>query len=231
VLYACDGITIQGCALTTGNGGTGGAGGAGGSGGAGGIAGPGGPYGGTNEQDDGSQGQAGGPGGRGGNGGAGGGGGGGPTIGIFNAGAAAVNVRNNQYVIGTPGIGGGGPVPGLTGASEQVHGPVAVAARDDGFHGPGTLQLAIAPNPFKGRTRVEYALPVEGRVTLTVHDLRGARIAILAAGSASAGHYSAAWDGRVVGGSRAAAGVYFVRLMVSGASGNATTLRKIVLTN
>ena len=96
---------------------------------------------------------------------------------------------------------------------------------------PRTLELsAAAPNPFHRSTRIDYALPSAGRVRLTVHDLQGRRVATLAEGDAPAGRYSVIWDGRIAGGGSAHAGVYFVRLAVSGAAGGEERLRKIVVT-
>jgi len=232
VTHSCNQITVHHCAITTGNGGRGGFGGAGAAGGNGGPGGPGGPYGGSGEQDDGSNGAAGGDGGKGGSGGPGGGGGGGPTIGIFNAGLNPVNVEGNTFVLGTPGNGGTGAPGGTgqTGLSMEIYGPSLVVGVEETLPPTSTLELAGTPNPFQQSIRIHYASPRGGRVSLTVHDLRGAHVATLAQGELSPGRYSADWDGRAQGGEQAPAGVYFVRLAMSGASGNETKLRKIVLT-
>ena len=102
---------------------------------------------------------------------------------------------------------------------------------DDLLAPPTTLELTSTPNPFQRSTRIDYALAIEGAVTLTVHDLRGGSIATLANGAAPAGRYSVVWDGSAAGGGRAPAGVYFVRLAVSAGGRNETKLRKIVLMN
>ncbi len=227
VLFACDQVTIQDCALVTGTGGAGGAGGFGGTGGAGGSAGAAGAYGGSNEQDDASNGAPGGRGGRGGDGGHGGGGGGGPTIGIWNEGAGAVFVGGNTYTLGTPGAGGGGPVPGANGLTEQVHGLSAPVAVGEDVLAVGALALSAAPNPFQGSTRIHYTLTRDARVSLGVYDLRGARVTTLVEQAVLAGPHSTMWDGRDRGGARAPAGIYFVRL----ACGGETRQTKVVITN
>jgi hypothetical protein len=238
VLDSCDVISVRDCALVTAMGGAGGSGGGGGAGGAGGIgarvgsSNMGNPYGGTSEQEDGSNGGRGADGGHGGGGGFGGGGGGGPTIAIFNDGVGPVIVAGNGYVLGAPGAGGGGSVPGLPGVSEQIRGPSSGPVAVEGvLRLPRTIELASGtPNPFQRSTRIDYALAVAGRMMLTVHDLQGGRVATLAEGDAPAGHYSVVWDALVADGRSAHAGVYFVRLTVSGAAGSETRLRKIVMT-
>jgi len=93
-------------------------------------------------------------------------------------------------------------------ASTATAAPPVVAAR---------LELALerpAPNPFRESTQVAFALPRAGRVSLTVHDVAGRRVAtLLAADRLGAGRHRAAWDGRDDRGRAAAPGVYFARLV------------------
>jgi YVTN family beta-propeller protein len=73
--------------------------------------------------------------------------------------------------------------------------------------------LRIAPNPFGTRTTIEYVLAREGPVLLTVFDLLGRRVRVLADHPrGSAGDHAVAWDGRTDAGASVGAGVYFVRL-------------------
>jgi len=76
------------------------------------------------------------------------------------------------------------------------------------------LALALAPvwpNPARGRAEVEFTVPVESFVRVTILDLQGRRVADLAARRVNAGRHRLGWDGLTIGG-RAAAGIYFVRL-------------------
>lgn len=76
----------------------------------------------------------------------------------------------------------------------------------------GGLALALAgPNPFAGSTTLRYVLSSPGRVTISVHDVQGARVRSLLDAEA-AGPGTVAWDGRTDAGGRAAPGLYFVRL-------------------
>jgi len=73
--------------------------------------------------------------------------------------------------------------------------------------------LAVQPNPFRGRTTIEFTLARAATVDLAILDLAGRRVRTLAAGSfASAGPQGLAWDGLGDDGRTAAAGVYWVEL-------------------
>jgi flagellar hook assembly protein FlgD len=111
-----------------------------------------------------------------------------------------------------------------------IQGPSGVVAVDDRVATSGTLELTVAPNPVQGKSRVEFAMPVAGDVTLTVFDLRGAYIATLADGIAPAGRHSTVWEGAVDEGGSAPAGVYFVRLVWRGDGRTETAFRRVVLT-
>jgi hypothetical protein len=75
--------------------------------------------------------------------------------------------------------------------------------------------LPGAPNPFRTRTAVSYAIPgSEGPVpvSLRVYDLAGRLIRDLDRGVHAPGRYVATWDGRDETGSLRQGGVYFCRL-------------------
>ncbi len=93
---------------------------------------------------------------------------------------------------------------------EAVSTPVAAP-------GPGRLRLAAGPNPFRAGTRISFAVPRPGRVRLSVHDVRGRRVADLWNGPGpAAGRHTVRWDGRDTGGRAVAPGVYFLRLEAGG---------------
>ena len=75
--------------------------------------------------------------------------------------------------------------------------------------------LPISPNPVRAAVRIEYALPREMRVRLSVLDVQGRCVAVLAEGVRKAGRYVTTWDGRS-GRDRAGAGVFFVRYEAAG---------------
>ena len=74
------------------------------------------------------------------------------------------------------------------------------------------LALAVpAPNPTAGTARVAFALPEAGAVRVSVYDVRGREVAVLADRPFEAGRHEAVLDA-----SRLAAGVYVVRLAAAG---------------
>lgn len=85
-----------------------------------------------------------------------------------------------------------------------------VAAADEG------LALSVTPVPFRGSGRVEFVLPRVGAVRLTIHDVRGRLVSVLAEGVVPAGRTVRTWDGRDRFGAKVAAGTYFVRLEANG---------------
>jgi hypothetical protein len=103
------------------------------------------------------------------------------------AGNAASDTSNAGFVIQDP-------TAGVTGA-------------------PARLALARpAPNPSSGGATIGFSLPADGPARLEVIDALGRRIA-LAEGTFAAGPHTWRWDGRLADGTRARAGLYFVRLV------------------
>jgi hypothetical protein len=77
----------------------------------------------------------------------------------------------------------------------------------------GELSLVCSPNPFAPQSRVRVSLPRAARLTLDVLDVSGRLVARLAQGTFSSGAKSFVWNGKRSDGSRAAAGLYFFRLV------------------
>lgn len=74
---------------------------------------------------------------------------------------------------------------------------------------------AVAPNPSRGRTAVEFTIPRRGEVSLRLLDLQGRVVATLASGELAPGLHRAEWSGIGVRG-KAAAGLYFLELRAAG---------------
>ncbi|MDH4037928.1 MAG: T9SS type A sorting domain-containing protein [Candidatus Krumholzibacteria bacterium] len=78
---------------------------------------------------------------------------------------------------------------------------------------PSLIAVSAAPNPFNPGVRINYTLPREGRVGVTIYDATGAVVTRFDEGRVPAGEARAVfWDGRMPNGARAASGVYFVRV-------------------
>jgi hypothetical protein len=82
-----------------------------------------------------------------------------------------------------------------------------------------------APNPFNPSTALSFTLPAPGSVRLSIHDLRGRLVRLLADGPAEAGRNVVTWDGLDAAGAGVASGTYVARLE---ACGRAVT-RKLAL--
>lgn len=70
----------------------------------------------------------------------------------------------------------------------------------------------VRPNPFNPRAQVTFACERERRVRVTVLDLAGAPVAVLADRLYGPGEHAVAWDGRDAAGRPMASGAYVVRL-------------------
>jgi hypothetical protein len=75
---------------------------------------------------------------------------------------------------------------------------------------------ACQPNPFRGHTQINYALPKAGNVSLQVFDVSGRTVRTFASGHQKAGNYSVNWDARDSHGKQVPYGVYFYRLDTPG---------------
>jgi len=74
----------------------------------------------------------------------------------------------------------------------------------------------VQPNPLRGVGRIGFALPSASHVRLSVLDVQGREVAVLAEGVLEAGRHQVRWDGASSG--RVGAGLYFVRLSAAGRS-------------
>ncbi len=82
------------------------------------------------------------------------------------------------------------------------------------------------PNPFNPQTVIPFSLPRAADVDLTVFDVRGRRVRVIADGGFAAGSHQMRWDGADAAGRACAAGTYFARLRVDGQT---VTTRGLVL--
>ena len=86
--------------------------------------------------------------------------------------------------------------------------------------------LSNKPNPFNPSTTIQYELPGVSRVSLTIYDIAGRKVAtLLKAKAQEAGRYEIVWDGRSDTGRNVGSGVYFCRLD----TGRKEITRKLVL--
>ena len=67
------------------------------------------------------------------------------------------------------------------------------------------------PNPFNPSTRISYALPRDGKLTLVIYDLLGREVTTLVNAEQPAGFHTVQWDGRNAAGVNVSSGIYLCR--------------------
>jgi len=111
-----------------------------------------------------------------------------------------------------------GPVPGYTFTNvTRPHTIIALFGQTTGV-GATPLEFSLgrpSPNPARGRASFEFAVARTAKVRLSVLDVTGHEVAVLAEGTFSPGRYPMTWDG-LTAGNRAAPGVYFLRYQKPG---------------
>jgi|SaaInl8_200m_RNA_FD_contig_31_322307_length_2775_multi_10_in_0_out_0_2 hypothetical protein len=83
---------------------------------------------------------------------------------------------------------------------------------------PETKPMAFSlsqnyPNPFNPSTSINFTLEMESKVSLVVHDMRGAEVATLVSETRPSGSYTASWNA-----AEATAGLYVYTLTTNGQS-------------
>ncbi len=82
------------------------------------------------------------------------------------------------------------------------------------------------PNPFNPETSIQFELPQDGWITLTIYDILGQSVSILKNGYYPAGYYQVSWDGHNRWGAPVGSGVYFYQL----SAGSFRHTKKMILT-
>ena len=74
------------------------------------------------------------------------------------------------------------------------------------------VHLTNFPNPFNSNTQIEYYLPQNGRVLLSLYDISGRLIHVLVDGYQPQGFHTLFWNGTDTAGNPVASGLYFYSL-------------------
>ena len=86
---------------------------------------------------------------------------------------------------------------------------------------PDTYALKSAyPNPFNPITTIEFGIPAESLVSLSIFDLQGRKIETLVDSNMKAGYHSIHWNATAY-----SSGIYFVKMM----SGKYINTQKLML--
>jgi len=76
------------------------------------------------------------------------------------------------------------------------------------------LLYPAAPNPFNSSVSLRFGLPEAGAAQLSIYNVLGQRVQVLADSDFAAGLYRMVWDGRAAAGHDVASGVYLAQLVV-----------------
>ena len=108
---------------------------------------------------------------------------------------------------------GGGWFGGPTSSTIPVSTGSTAGVR--GAEGLGLWLAPPQPNPGRGRSLLSYSIPLASSVDLSIFDVGGRRLRVLAKGLMPAGIHRVTWDGRDEGGRSVPSGLYFVRLLTA----------------
>lgn len=122
--------------------------------------------------------------------------------------------RNSYHIGGSP---------GRDDTDDQVPTVVADAPDEKGFRLGQNY-----PNPFGELTYINYVLPENARVDLTVYNLVGQKVAVLVSGDQIAGSHMVSWNGMDASGSYLKEGMYIYRMIIRSQDESRIFTRKMI---
>jgi hypothetical protein len=108
---------------------------------------------------------------------------------------------------------------------------LVVGVEESGVQLPTVFRLEQNyPNPFNPTTRIQYALPVQSKVRLTIFNILGQEIVRLVDGDRWAGYHTVEWEGRDSRGVSVPSGLYLNKIEAWGTDGRAfQSVKKMLL--
>jgi hypothetical protein len=91
--------------------------------------------------------------------------------------------------------------------------------------GKAAVLLRPEPNPFSGETRFRFVLARAEKVSLSIYDVGGSRVATIVEGEFGPGSHTAVWSGLGAEGEPLGSGIYFAEVRT--ASGR--SVQRVVL--
>ena len=92
-----------------------------------------------------------------------------------------------------------------------IHVLITVLGADNDIIIPSVFNVSENyPNPFNPRTHFTVSLPKMSHVVVTIYDISGRQVALLAQGNYNAGRYRMEWDGMMDMNAAAPSGVYLL---------------------
>ena len=81
---------------------------------------------------------------------------------------------------------------------------------------PDEVSLSNYPNPFNPTTTISYSLPREGKISLSIYNIKGQLVKQLVSGSQPEGYYEIVWNGKDDTGKQVSSGIYYYRITACG---------------
>ena len=78
-----------------------------------------------------------------------------------------------------------------------------------------TFSLQNYPNPFNPETNINYSIPEEGKVELSIYNIKGQKVKTLVNKTQLSGEHTVVWNGTNKHNKRVASGVYFYKLEIN----------------
>ena len=95
---------------------------------------------------------------------------------------------------------------------KQCSALIADAATDDEKIISTATQLKVAPNPFSNTTTISFTIPQSQKVSISIFDMTGRLVKILANEEMQQGNHEIKWNGNDEKGNRVPTGIYFLRI-------------------
>jgi len=83
---------------------------------------------------------------------------------------------------------------------------------------PEKFLLSNYPNPFNPTTTIKFSIPEDGKVQLTIYNIKGQKVKSLVNDDFKAGNHEENWNGIDESGNYVSSGVYFYKLSLNGKS-------------
>jgi len=99
------------------------------------------------------------------------------------------------------------------------------------YEGNGIVMSQNYPNPFNESTYIDYQIPENAFVELTVYNLVGQKVSTLVHAKQSAGLYQTSWNSCNQSNKPVPNGIYFYRICVEVGNNQQTITRKMLLSN
>ena len=102
-------------------------------------------------------------------------------------------------------------IPGPTGVVKAK--VDAIVSNDDNLEEcipPGSIRNY--PNPFNPETTIEFTVPKDGKVVVTIYNIKGQKVKELLNKQIFAGQLTVSWDGTDAGGRALGSGLYFAKI-------------------